>query len=126
MNAVQRTTNFITSIMGVEIEVKTSIGASYETTFDFTMHGMPYTFVINKWSKRGFAKLATLFFTATQRDAAQFGTFSEAADGTVTFSMDTNQKLNLVEQAVKDVISTVDKIGRHYQRAVLDLSLIHI
>ncbi len=123
MDAVLRSSSFHADIMGVNVEVKVTIKGTYETNFDFSLHGMPYTFVITKWSRKGFAKLGTLFFNTTARDTTQFGTFTEATDGTVTFGMDTAQKLNLVEQAVKDIISTVDKIGRHYQRAVLDYAV---
>ena len=123
MDTILRSSTFTTSIMGVEVEVKTTVKGTYETTFDFTLHGDPYTFVITKWSRRGFAKLGTLFFNAAGRDADIFGVFSEATDGTVSFSMDTEQKVNVVEQAVKDVIATIDKIGIHHKRAVLDYAV---
>lgn len=119
MDVVLRTTSRTMSIMGVTVAVKVSIRGTYATTFDFTMHGSPYTFVITKWSGRGFAKFGTLFFNAAPRDPLQFGTFSEAPDGTVTFCMDTTQKLNAIEQGVWDVILCIDEIGCHHKRAVL-------
>ncbi|PNW72677.1 hypothetical protein CHLRE_15g640550v5 [Chlamydomonas reinhardtii] len=109
--------------MGVAVEVKLTIRATYVASFDFTMHGSPYTFLVTKWSSRGFAKFATLFFNATTWDPTKFGTFSEADDGTVSFSMDTSKKLNMVEQGVKDILSCIDLIGCHYQRSVRDYAV---
>jgi hypothetical protein len=123
MNSILRTTTTTTTIMGVVIEVKLTIMGTYAATFDFTMHGSPYTFLITKWSGRGFAKFGTLFFKASERDPNKFGLFSEAPDGTVSFSMDTAQKLNMIEQGVKDILACVDKIGCHYQRSVLDYAV---
>jgi hypothetical protein len=123
MDVVARATSFRTAIMGVAVEVQLTIKTTYVASFDFTLNGSPYTFCITKWSGRGFAKFATLFFKATERDASQFGSFSEAPDGMVSYSMSTAQKLNLIEQSVKDVLACVDIIGRKYNRSVLDYAV---
>ncbi|PNH10482.1 hypothetical protein TSOC_002812 [Tetrabaena socialis] len=123
MDAILRATSFNATVLGVVVEVKLTIWATYAASFDFTMHGSPYTFVITKWSGRGFAAFGTLCFNASARDPHQFGTSSEAADGTVSFSMDKTQKLNMVEQGVKDILTCIDKIGCHYQRSVLDYAV---
>lgn len=123
MDYALRSTSFPSNLLGVDVEVKLTIAATYAATFDFTLHGTPYTFLVTKWSSKGFAKFGTAFFNAATRDTATFGTFAEAADGTVSFSMTTCQKLNMIEQGVKDVLVCIDKIGRFYQRAVLDYAV---
>jgi hypothetical protein len=123
VDAILHSTCFSAVIMGVEVEVKLTIWDTFEATFDFSMQGSPYTFVIRKWSRQGFAKFATLFFSAAPRDAMIYGSFSEATDGHVNFSMDTAQKINIIEQGVKDILICIDKIGCHYQRCILDYAV---
>jgi hypothetical protein len=117
------TITITTTIMGLKIDVKLTIWDNYLTSFDFTILGSPYTFVITKWSGRGFAKFGTLFFNASERDTQQFGTFGQSSDGTVHFSMDAEQKLNMIKQGVKDILTCIDKICCHYQQSVLDYAV---
>ena len=117
MNYIIHTTTTPATIMGVVVRVKLTIMATYVATIDFTMHGWPYTYTITKWSGRGFAEFGTLFFKASERDPSQFGEFDEAC------GMDTEQKLNMIEQGVKDILSCVDQIGCHYGRSVLDYAV---
>lgn len=114
MNSILRTTTITTTIIGVNVEVKLTIQDNYAVSFDFTLHGSPYTFVITKWSGHNFAKLSTLFFSASERDTYQFGRLD---------NMDTTQKLNLIEQGVKDILTCIDKIGCHYQHSILDYAV---
>jgi len=109
--------------MSTMVEVKLTITDTYAAAFDLTLHGSPYTFLIWSWSGRGFAKFGTLFFKASERDPTQFGRFSKAPDGTVSFSMDTVQKLNMIEQGVKDILACIDKISCHYHCSVLDYAV---
>ncbi|PNH01102.1 hypothetical protein TSOC_013029 [Tetrabaena socialis] len=97
--------------MGMAIDVKLTIWDTYMASFDFNMMLTPYTFVIKKWSGNGFAKFGTLFYP------------HDSADGTVCFSMDTTQKLDMVEQGVRDIIACINKICNHYQSSVVDYAI---
>jgi hypothetical protein len=118
-----RTTGFNTSILGTSVHVDLAIKASYEASFNFNLYGSPYTFTVTRWSRRGFAKFATLFFNYAERDAAQFGGISEGADGAVVFNMSTEQKLAIIVQGVKDIMRCLDIIVSKYQRSVLDYAV---
>jgi hypothetical protein len=123
MEAVSRSSSFNAVVMGLTVKIELEIRSTYEACINFSLHGMPYTFTITRWSRRGFAKFATIFFNYKQRDPARFGHFSEDADGTVNFSMTTDQKLNVIEEGIRDIISCINMIGVKYQRSILDYAV---
>lgn len=129
MHTVLRSSAFEASIQGMRVDVKLTIWDTCETTFDFTLLGRPYTFVITKWSGRGFARFAALFFDSSEeraRDPSRFGALSQPDGGTACFDMDTEQKLNVIEQGVRDVIACVDQICGRCRRSVLDYAAWYI
>ncbi len=123
MDTVARSTVFPSTIWGSSISVTLTISSSYEASFDFSMNGTPYSFTVTRWSRRGFAKFAAMFFDHKARDAVEFGKYEEAADGTPVFSMTTPQKLNTITHGVQDIMRCIDKIATKYQRSVLDYAV---
>lgn len=123
MDATARTEAFNCHISGVATTVSLTIKATYEASLAFSLHGSPYSFTIARWSRRGFAKFATLFFNYAARDPIQFGTFSESPDGVITFGMTTDQKLNIITQGVRDIMACLDAIVIKYKRSVLDYAV---
>ena len=123
MDAIAHASVFTTAIMGRCISVNLTIRMSYEASFDFTLYGAPYSFTVTRWSRRGFATFAAMFFDHKARDATEFGIYEEAADGTPSFNMSTPQKLNVVTQGVKDIMRCIDLILTMYQRSVLDYAV---
>lgn len=123
MDAVARSTAFAATIFGSSVSVSLTISVSYEASFDFSMNGVPYSFTVTRWSRRGFAKFASMFFEHKARDAVEFGTLVEAADGTPVFTMTTAQKLNVITHGVKDIMRCIDTIVSRYQRSVLDYAV---
>lgn len=118
-----RNTKFKATIMGVEVDVTLTIAKTLVATFKYTMHGSPQEFKVTKWTGGGFHKFCLLFMNASARNAAQFGSLITATDGKPRFQMDKMQKLNVIEQGVKDILTCVDQIARHYKRSILDYAV---
>lgn len=127
MDTISRSKTFVATIAENRINVDLTIYASYKASFDFTLCGVPYSFTVADWSKRGFSKFATMFFNHTARDAEEFGTYEVTEDPmsniTTMFNMTTPQKLNIITKGVQDIMSCVDKIVTKQQRSVLDYAV---
>lgn len=123
MDTIARSLDLICPIMGSSVNVKATIRASYEASLEFNISGTPYSFNITRWSRRGFAKFADLFFKYSERDAAQFGGCEESGEGVVTLNMTTEQKLNAVTQGIKDIMACLNSIVSAHQRSVLDYAV---
>jgi hypothetical protein len=120
---VARSSVFAATILGGDVPVSLTIRASFEASFDFSMNGVPYSLTVTSWSRRGFAKFASLFFAHKERDASEFGTLVEDADGTPVFRMTTAQKLNVITHGVKDIMRCIDAIASRHPRSVLDYAV---
>ena len=58
MDTISRSKTFVATIAENRINVDLTIYASYKASFDFTLCGVPYSFTVADWSKRGFSKFA--------------------------------------------------------------------
>lgn len=138
---VARNVQFSGQILGNAIPIDINILNTYKSTIDFTLFGSTYTFTIEKWAKRGLNSFLRLFHSIA-RDAVLYGVMTEDATGNYQFYEDYTdlhdngdgtftagasakaltliQKLNIVEQGCRDVISCLNQIGTMHQRSILE------
>jgi hypothetical protein len=67
-----------------------------------------------------FTKFVDLFFSYTARDPNIYGTCTRSPDGSVRFAMTEDQRLNVIEQGLKDVCFCMDQIVQRHESAVMD------
>lgn len=141
---VARKVNFSANVMGNVVPVHVSIENTYKSSIDFTLFGNPYSFVVEKWARRGLTAYLTFFHSFTPRDMAQFGLRTEDASGAVNFyeddtdivqnvdgsytigpakAMTIAQKLNCIERGCRDVISCLGQIGEIHQRSMMEYAV---
>jgi hypothetical protein len=139
-----RAINHHGQVLGNMIAININIENTYKSEIDFTLFGIPYTFIIDKWARRGLSKFLEMFFDSP-RDVVKFGVMTEDANGGKQFWEDTTdltfasdgscsagpsaramtmyQKLNAVQQACEDVITCLNQIGQIHQRSLLEYCL---
>lgn len=110
--------SFTCTLVGNSTPVSVDIMTSFAATVNFSFLGHPYMFSVTKWSRRGQAQFYSIFHEV-QRDEDLFGTLE--ADGTVKKT--TEQKLNCIVQAIKDVMFCLNIITETHQRSVLDYAV---
>ena len=120
---VLREEHVAVTLLNTTVDVVICIHTSWTTLVDFSLFGVPYLFSITKWGSQKFAKFMERFYDHSERDPAIFGTSSRDAEGLFSFSANVDQRSNAVMQAVKDVLTCLDKICVKYQRCVLDYAL---
>lgn len=123
MDTVLRLDEIRLDIFGVPIVASVTLARSYATSIDFSLNGSPYTFHVERWASRGFARFITLFFAHEERDPSTYGAIIECADGAVNIQMNVTQKCNAIVQATKDVMSCLNKVSTRYRRSVLDYAV---
>jgi hypothetical protein len=138
---VARNVQFQGEILGTMIPIDIIILNSYKSTIDFTLFGSTYTFTIERWAKRGLNSFLRMFHSIP-RDSALYGVMTEDATGNYQFYEDYTdlhdngdgtftagagakaltliQKLNIIEQGCRDVISCLNQIGTMHQRSILE------
>ena len=138
---VARNVQFQGQILGNTVPIAIEVLNTYTSTIDFTLFGSTYTFTIERWARRGLNKFLRLFHSIP-RDQVLYGVTTEDANGNYEFFEDytdlqdngdetfikgpgakaltTIQKLNIVEQGCKDVISCLNQIGTMHQRSILE------
>lgn len=114
---------FVFPILGIDTNVHLTVRGSYLTEMTFTLHGMPYTFRITKWSSRGYAKLESLFFRYTSRDSSIFGVATEDQVGRMIVDSTPAQRVNIVVQAAKDVLTCINQIGARHRRSLVEYAI---
>jgi hypothetical protein len=116
---------FHASLFGTIVPVELRIASTYLAVMDFTLQGSTYTFSIDKWRSRSLNAFLQRFHShgETPRDAEVFGRISVDGEGASSVHMNVSHKMNTVVQASKDVLICLDKIVKHYQRAVLDYAV---
>ena len=61
-------------MLGNMIAININIENTYKSEIDFTLFGIPYTFTIDKWARRGLSKFLEMFFDSP-RDVVKFGVY---------------------------------------------------
>jgi hypothetical protein len=92
---------------------------SYALHANFTLGGRAYTFSMSRWSGRGLSKFLPLFFEYKDRDNDTYGVV-DVSDNGYEFRMNTAQKLQVILQAARDVVRTIDMIFEVHGRGIVD------
>ncbi len=138
---VARNVKFQSQILEIHTSIDVSIFSSYKSAIDFRLHGCTYTFTIEKWANRGLNCFLEMFHSIP-RDASLYGVMIKDEDGNHQFYEDQTdltdngdgtftevvnqgtltsiQKLNIIEQACRDVISCLNQISANHQRSLLE------
>ena len=143
-SANARTIQHPITIFGSTIQSSIEIENSYKSSIDFNLRGRTYTFVITQWKGKGLGKFIELFHEHSLRDMTQFGRVlvKDTAEKVFVKDMDdvsllplsedlyvvgpnyhtmTNiQKLNIIEQACKDIARCLAMIANVHQRSILE------
>ncbi len=56
-----RAINHHGQVLGNMIAININIENTYKSEIDFTLFGIPYTFIIDKWARRGLSKFLEMF-----------------------------------------------------------------
>lgn len=139
-----RTIDHPIAIFGSIIRSSIAIEHSYKSSIDFNLYGRTYTFVITQWQGRGMGKFIELFHEYSSRDMTLFGRviLKDTAERVYVQDMDDVsllplsedlyvvgpnyhtmtiiQKLNIIEQACKDIASCLAMIANVHQRSILE------
>ena len=113
------TGTFTMAFLGRNTEFTYTVSLNYTVELEFTVAQIPYTFVMTRWSGRGMKKFLPLFFEREPRDEQQFGSMVEDEDN-IIYHMTTAQKTNVVIQASKDVLTTVNLIFDVHGKGLVD------
>lgn len=114
-----RQESFSCTLAGNNVQVNVDVELpSFIVNANFWFMGHPYLFRVTKWAGPGQATF-TLRFHEVPRNEQRYGVISD--DGTATKT--TDQKVNSVLQAVKDVFSCLNTIIETHQRSVLDYAV---
>ena len=139
-----RTILHTVTLFGRAVQTSIEIENSYESSIEFTTCGETYSFVITQWQGRGMGKFIELFHDNAVRDINLFGgvickdtlenAFVADMDDVIIASdpdgryivgpnyhpMSRFQKLNMIEQACKDILSCLSMIADVHQRSILE------
>lgn len=115
--------SFTASLLGCATDVDVRIANTYRTSADFNVLGATYTFTFDKWRSRQMTPFLQRFHAHVPRDVATFGRITENDEGVPAVCMDLTHKIAAVTQAVKDVMTCLDQIGREHKRSMLEYAV---
>lgn len=144
-----RQVNFQGIVLGVITPISITIENSFKATISFSMLGTPYSFVVDRWARRGLKKFMEVFHSViSARDITRFGCMITRDDGGVEFYENMNdivsteenalvtfvpgtaahlitmqQKLNIVEQGCRDILECLNIFGQVHKRSILEYSI---
>jgi hypothetical protein len=104
------------TLQGKLISGRLMVLDDFKTLFDFSWNRLPVTFVITQWQSRRMLTLVTEFLQASTRDSAQFGSIDDFGFPSVTVE----QKLNIIQVVVRDMLRCLDLIAGSYPLGMLD------
>lgn len=111
--------DFSQRMFNTSIMFRYTVSSSYVLRADFTLGGRTYTFNMSRWSGRGLSKFLTLFFEYKKRDEKLHGILKVSKNGS-EFLMNSKQKLQVILQAARDVLTTIDLFYHVHGRGIVD------
>ena len=144
MTSIARTISHPITIFGSTIPSSITIDDSYKSSIDFNLYGRTYTFIITQWQGRRMGKFIELFHEYSARDMTLFGRVLLKDTAEKVYVQDMNdisllpccqdlyavganyhtmtmiQKLNIVEQACKDITKCLAMVANVHPYSILE------
>ena len=112
---------FATCLGGVNATVAWKKHADHSVKADFSYLGTSYEFGISRWKGKAFTNFQ-LAFHDKYTDVTTYGSSNIDDEGLPSINTTSDQKLNIVTRATKDVFKYLDVLVREHQKSILDYS----
>ena len=116
--------SFFSSLLGSDIEFRYTVHQDWSASIGFTLFGKLYSFSCTRW--KGVAaqtKFLGLFFRARERDSEVHGAVNVGENDLLNFNINDEQRVAIIVQACRDVITTLHMILQNFERSVLDYAV---
>lgn len=142
LSSVARRVQYQGHVLGNTTQISIEIDNSYKAEINFTLLGRQYSFTITSWKSRGLQRFLEAFHSKHDTPNSDlYGLMVQKANGLeflednsdVSFNADgiaivgpnckpmtTDNKLNAVEKACRDIMTCLNQIGQEHQRSILE------